>query len=120
MQGSDFDYLRKHRKIWQQKPVLRRLYTDQLYRPLLVHRVPGSTLEIGSGPGFLAEIDPDVWRTDILPTQWVHAAADAHRLPFADDTFANVIGLDFLHHFNKPIHVLSELARVLKPGGRAI
>ncbi|MFL5735010.1 MAG: class I SAM-dependent methyltransferase [Chloroflexia bacterium] len=116
---SDHDYIKQHRAVWRRKPILRRIYREQYYSRLLAQCPPdGSTLEIGSGPGFLAGIAPQVWRTDVLPSPYIHCVADVHRLPFAPDQFDTVIGLDVLHHFNRPINALREVARVLKPGGR--
>src|SRR5258707_8598014 len=118
---SDLDYLQKHRRIWQQKKVLRRLYIEQFYMPILENRAPGSkTLEIGSGPGFMSEIDPSIWRTDILPSPWNHAVVDAHHMPVGNHRLDNVIGLDVLHHFKHPITFLKEVMRVLRPGGRLV
>jgi SAM-dependent methyltransferase len=45
------------------------------------------------------------------------AAADAHRLPFADAAFRSVFARDLLHHVPDPAAVLAEMARVLSPGG---
>jgi SAM-dependent methyltransferase len=118
---SDYAYLRRHRAIWAGKPVLRRIYGEQYYARLLSACAPGSkNLEIGSGPGFIADFAPNVIRTDILPSPWIHCAVDAHQLPFDDGTFDNVLGLDVLHHFNKPTRVLGEVSRVLRSGGRFI
>jgi SAM-dependent methyltransferase len=118
---SDHEYLSAHRDVWARKPVLRRIYREQFYAPLLAERAPGArTVEIGSGPGLLQEIDPSIIRTDILHSPWVHMAADAHHLPFASGGLDNVIGLDVLHHFNQPVRMLREAARVLRPGGRLI
>jgi ubiquinone/menaquinone biosynthesis C-methylase UbiE len=52
--------------------------------------------------------------------------ADAHRLPFADDSFDLVVSSFALHHWKDPLHIFDEIARVLrrprpeegKPGGR--
>ena len=45
---------------------------------------------------------------------------DAHAIPFVNDSFGNVMGVDVLHHFAKPGLALLECARVLKPGGRLL
>ncbi|MCS6836492.1 MAG: class I SAM-dependent methyltransferase [Anaerolineae bacterium] len=118
---DDLAYLRDHRRVWAEKPILRRLYHEQFYARLLDARAPGSVnVEIGSGPGFMAEADERVWRTDILCSPYVHLAADAHRLPFGAGQVDNILGLDVLHHFNHPLNVLRELDRVLRAGGRVI
>jgi len=118
---SDYEYLRKHRAIWQKKKVLRQLYIEQFYRRILDNRASGGkTLEIGSGPGFMSEIDPSIWRTDVLPSPWIHGAVDAHHLPIGNQSLDNVIGLDVLHHFEHPVTFLKEVVRVLRPGGRLV
>ncbi len=118
---NDYDYLTRHRAVWEQKPVLRRIYREQFYSVLLEQCAPGErSLEIGSGPGLLGTIAPQVIRTDILPSPWIHCALDVHHLPFADGTFDNVLGLDVLHHFNAPVAALHEISRVLRPGGRLV
>lgn len=43
--------------------------------------------------------------------------ADAYQLPFANQSFEVVTCTDFLEHVSKPQLVLSEIERVLKPGG---
>lgn len=118
---SDYDYLTKHRKMWRSKRVLQTLYKDQFYRRLLENRAPGTkNLEIGSGPGFFAEIDPSVWRTDILPSPWIDGAVDAHHLPIGNGALDNLLGMDVLHHFEHPVSFLKEAVRVLRPGGRIV
>lgn len=46
--------------------------------------------------------------------------ADAHTLPFADNTIDYVLIIDVLEHLECPNSVLQEIKRVLKVGGRAI
>lgn len=41
--------------------------------------------------------------------------ADGHRLPFADGSFDLVLSTFALHHWEDPLHVLNEIARVLRP-----
>lgn len=45
--------------------------------------------------------------------------ADAARLPFRSDDFDGVVCLEVLEHVPDPAQVVCEIARVLKPGGRA-
>jgi len=119
--ATDYDFLNKHRAVWRKKTVLRRLYIEQFYQRLLSNRAPGDhSLEIGSGPGFFQEIDPSIWRTDILPSPWINAVVDAHYLPLRTGCLDNVLCLDVLHHFERPINFLKEVSRVLRPGGRMI
>jgi ubiquinone/menaquinone biosynthesis C-methylase UbiE len=43
--------------------------------------------------------------------------SDAHRLPFAEQTFDVVTCLEALEFFSEPVVALGEMHRVLKPGG---
>ncbi len=107
------------RAVWEQKPALRAVYAD-LYRQIARRCRPGRTLEIGGGSGNLKAFAPDVISTDIQWAPWLDAAADAHQLPFAAGSFANVVLFDVLHHLERPRRVLVEAARVLTPGGRLV
>jgi ubiquinone/menaquinone biosynthesis C-methylase UbiE/uncharacterized protein YbaR (Trm112 family) len=55
-------------------------------------------------------------RFALIPPLYV--ALDAHRLPFADGSFAAVTVLEALHHFPDWSRVLAQIHRVLAPGGR--
>jgi ubiquinone/menaquinone biosynthesis C-methylase UbiE len=46
------------------------------------------------------------------------AAADAARLPLREDSIDLVVATDAFEHFPRPAEALSEIARVLRPGGR--
>jgi 2-polyprenyl-6-hydroxyphenyl methylase/3-demethylubiquinone-9 3-methyltransferase len=94
-----------------------------------------STLDVGSGGGLLAEefarlgcrvtgIDPSA---ESVETARAHAAAEGlaidytvgvgEELPFEDGSFDVAYCCDVLEHVNDLQRVLSETARVLKPGG---
>lgn len=45
---------------------------------------------------------------------------DAERLPFDDATFDVVVSRAAFHHFPRPAHVLGEMRRVCRPGGRVM
>ena len=114
------DWVAKNRRVWQAKPALRDYYRDQIFERIRAEVVPGRTLELGSGPGFLAEHLPGIVTSDIAPAPGVAVCADAHALPFADASFDNVVGVDVLHHFARPGVALGEVARVLCPHGRLV
>ena len=44
-------------------------------------------------------------------------AADAERLPYQDESFDLVVGHAFLHHLPQPAQALTDMFRVLRPGG---
>ena len=78
--------LQKQRLLWQEKPQLRAIYED-FYRKIVSACLPGTTLEIGGGSGNLKGFVEGVLSTDIVPSPWLDAAADAHgpRFPPAHD-----------------------------------
>lgn len=116
--------LTEHRRLWREKPVLARVY-EPWFRALLAP-VPHAArvLEIGAGPGLLSEFAglsrPDIrWiASDLHAAPWNTLAADACRLPLRAASIDAVVGLDVLHHLDRPAGFFAEAARVLSPGGR--
>lgn len=108
-----------YRAIWQSKPVLRAVYHDWYARMAALCR-PGRTLEIGGGSGNLKAFAPDVVSTDVLTAEWLDAVCDAQRLPFADESFDNMVMLDVLHHLERPVRFFEEASRALRKGGRVV
>lgn len=86
-------------------------------------------LDVGCGTGALAE-EAGSWRItglDIAPGMCEEARkkcasvnADADAMPFADNHFDGVFSSLMLQWSNDPLATLREIARVLKPGGRAV
>ncbi len=112
--------LEQHRQLWQRKSGLRAVYGDYHRRLVDAVGIDGKVLEIGSGSGHLRDVAPGIDSTtiDILPAPWVDVQADAHSLPFADQSFDGIVMLDVLHHLERPAEFFAEALRVLKPGGR--
>jgi glycosyltransferase involved in cell wall biosynthesis/SAM-dependent methyltransferase/uncharacterized protein YbaR (Trm112 family) len=46
--------------------------------------------------------------------------ADAHDLPFRDESFEAVVSLNAFEHYRDPVRAAKEIWRVLKPGGRLL
>lgn len=109
----------EQRLLWQSKPAVRAVYEDYFNR-LSDWCRPGRTLEIGAGSGNLAGHLPDVVSSDIVAMPWLDIVADAHALPFAPGSLANVVMIDTLHHLARPGAFLAEAERVLTPRGRLI
>ncbi len=86
-------------------------------------------LDVGCGRGGIIErlgamgrwtgCDPD-WRSlkDHRRVQLGRSQASSEQLPFADATFDVVIASWVLEHLSRPAYTFSEVARVLRPGGR--
>ena len=116
--------LEEHRRLWETKPTLQRVYAPWFERLLDVAPRGGRVVEIGAGPGTLREFAgrarPDLrWiATDLEPVPWNAVAADAGRLPLAGGCAAALVGLDVLHHLPDPAAFFREAARVLSPRGR--
>lgn len=108
-----------YRTIWNSKPSLRTVYTD-IYKRMLASTVPGSILEIGGGSGNFKATVPDVISSDIIPAPWLDLVCDAQRLPFANNSFSNIVMMDVLHHIENPVLALIEAQRVLRPKGRLV
>lgn len=93
------------------------------YRFLGQHVTPKDrVLEIGAGIGITPRYLPsaDLICTDVEANPWIDALADGQSLPFADASFDAVVCIAALHHMHHPLLALREMARVLKPGGKAL
>jgi ubiquinone/menaquinone biosynthesis C-methylase UbiE len=99
----------------------------------------GSVLDVACGPGILsaaiAKTARDVVAFDLTPQMLKKAAqrcaevgvgnvsfleGTANDLPFADATFDAAVTRLSVHHFERPDQVMSEIFRVLRPGGRFV
>lgn len=96
----------------------------------LADRRPRRVLEVGGGPGELAErmqreLEADVAFVDISPRMVELArgrgidaeVGDVQELPFADGMFDTVVAAWMLYHVPDLDRGLVEIARVLEPGG---
>jgi SAM-dependent methyltransferase len=112
--------LAEHRAVWEAKPALRMVYQDYHRRLMaaLPRHVDGPVVDLGGGSGHLKDSYPGVVVLDILQSEYVDVVGDAHSLPFAAASLRGVVLLDVLHHLERPVTFLQEIARVLKPGGR--
>ncbi|MBN1766755.1 MAG: methyltransferase domain-containing protein [Sedimentisphaerales bacterium] len=70
-------------------------------------------LEIGSGH----HQRNDVINLDIQMNREVDIVADAHKLPFASQSVDGIIAATLMEHVQNPGVILTEMKRVLKPGG---
>lgn len=110
---------RSHRDVWEKKPVLREIY-GHLYRNIIRECHAGLTVEVGGGSGNFKQFAPEALSLDIVYEPWVDLVADAQALPLRDESVANIVMLDVLHHIEFPIRFFREAARVLQPSGRIV
>ena len=115
------EFFSRHRRVWEHKRVLRRIYNEEFFARLLsFQKKDGPSVEVGAGPGFFKQLLPGVLSTDLVWCPWLDAVADAQKLPFQTSSVANIFGVDMLHHVAAPMTFLLEAQRVLIPGGRLI
>jgi ubiquinone/menaquinone biosynthesis C-methylase UbiE len=125
-------------------------FRQQEYRQLARHAVElgvpavGKVLDLGTGPGFVAiEVarllkgtDCQVVGMDLSQAMLTIAAenaakeglngilawreGDAKAMPFGDSEFDLIVCNDSLHHWEDPLPVFDEIARVLKRDGKCI
>jgi SAM-dependent methyltransferase len=125
VRGLDLDSpeaTRVHGELIRSKPLLRRLYRSYYAEFLRAggSSLSGVRLEIGSGGGFLKDLDPRVVTVDIRPGAEVDAVASALELPIAPGSVGAIYALNVLHHLPDLERFFREAVRVLAPGGRAV
>lgn len=77
-------------------------------------------LDIGSGNSSYDTYFPNRVTIDIDSARNPDVIGDAHQLPFNDAEFELVLSTEMLEHVKDPGKVVSEMHRVLKPGGMLI
>jgi SAM-dependent methyltransferase len=74
-------------------------------------------LELGAGAGTSKKYldSQNIVRTDLIICEepGVQGNVDAQALPFKDESFDLIIGMDFIHHIQRPVLALREIERVL-------
>lgn len=120
-QAEYFDYLR-HRSL----PGL--LYRRFYLYPKLSRQLTGRILDVGCGIGDFLACHPGAVGVDVntYAVDWCRKRGlDArlmmeNNLPFEDGSFDSVVLDNVLEHLSDPSSLLSEIRRVLTPGGRVL
>jgi len=98
----------------------------QQFARLLRSFAKGVLLDLGCGKAPLYAVYKDVvsdvvcadWPASLHGNRYADVACDANRpLPFRDAVFDTVLATDLLEHIYHPAHLVTEMARILKPGG---
>lgn len=105
-------------RIIREKGFLRRLYAEW-YRDIAstVPTIPGATLELGSGGGFMREHVPDLITSEVFCSPGVRVVLSGLRLPFADGTLRAIVMTNVFHHLADPQAFLTDAARCVRSGG---
>lgn len=77
---------------------------------------PGVFLELGSGGGYLKDVEPSVITSDVIEGV-ADKVVDGRNLPFPDETVAAIFLTHVFHHIPDVSRFFSEADRVLVPGG---
>jgi uncharacterized protein YbaR (Trm112 family) len=82
----------------------------------VTHDIPvsGFCISIGGGP---SRSHPKAANLNIGPFENVDIVADAHDLPYLDNSIDSIVCEDVLEHIKDPKKVVQEIFRVIKPGG---
>ena len=111
-----------HRQIILKKIFLKKLYISW-YKSILKNTEgtpEGIILEIGSGGGFMKDIDNRVVTSDILPFPHCDMTFSATEMPFGNQSVSVICMIDVLHHIPESDKFFNEAQRILKPGGKII
>ncbi len=82
----------------------------------------GANLEMLAGFGDVEGVDVSTEALDFCQTRGLQNVrqGEAEHLPYEDNSFDLVTGLDVVEHLDDDIAGLQEMRRVLRPGGRAL
>jgi len=111
-----------HREIILRKKFLRNLYL-QWYNEFIqeIKNLPNDNIiEIGSGGGFLKDLEPNVICSDVFDLPTNDMTFSALDIPFDDNSAAAILMLDTLHHIPDIEKFLDEACRILAKGGKII
>ena len=109
----------EHRDIILSKKFLKNLYEEWYH--VFINEIPhlpsGKLVELGSGGGFLKQLEPLVITSDVIQLPWTDTTFSAMDMPFEDEALTAIFMIDTFHHIPDAKMFLSNASRVLKSGG---
>ena len=104
------------------------LYRRFFLYPRLARLLSGRVLDVGCGIGDFLRFRRGTVGVDVNPhaVEWCRQHGmdcqpmESDHLPFVDDSFDGVVLDNVLEHLVRPLPLLAEIHRVLKPGGRLL
>ena len=106
------------------RPSFTRFKNKNVFEWMNIHAPGKKILNLGSGVGnfdYLLRDDLTLVNVDIsIDKPQIDIQADAHFLPFIDNSFDIVYSIAVLEHVKRPWDVAAEITRVLKPGGHVL
>ncbi|MBN2370159.1 MAG: class I SAM-dependent methyltransferase [Vicinamibacteria bacterium] len=118
--------LEEHRRVWNRKRALARIYGVWFNRLLAELRADSRVLEVGAGPGFLSDYarrhraDLRLWSCDLIAAPWNDFTANGESLPIRTASLDGVLAFDVIHHLADPAAFFGECRRVLVSRGRVV
>jgi len=112
-----------HAQILRQKKFLFEVYKEWYgrFKDGLGELNGGNVIvELGSGGGFIKDVIPSVITSDILQIPIIDVCFSGESMPFADASIDAFLMIDVFHHIKEPAHLLKEMDRCLKKGGKII
>lgn len=127
LDGMDVDgvsRIEQHQKMLEKKRMLREVFSEfhHLFRKLDQQHLPGTgtVIELGAGVAPMRDSYPEVLATDIVEAPYLDRVLNAEAMDLPDNSVRVIYGQNCFHHFPHPDSFLSELERVLIPGGGVI
>lgn len=112
----------KHREIILRKTFLKKIYISWYHS--ILKNIPGLPdgylIEIGSGGGFIKDLDNRIITSDIMSFPHCDMTFSATDLPFENESVSAIFMIDVLHHIPDCSAFFKEAQRTLKPGGKIV
>jgi SAM-dependent methyltransferase len=119
LQPGSPEFFAAQKAILLNRPLLKRCYDDwyaRLLRDARSARQPGVIVELGSGGGYLKDLEPSIVTSDVVDNV-ADRVIDARHLPFADNSVRALLLTHVFHHIPDADAFFKEAERALVPGG---